>query len=272
MNQRKQHIQDHYGRIAQSGSTGCCSAGGPDPTVQEACCSPAASKTPQWYSNEEVISAPNGSNLGLGCGNPIQSAQLQEGEVVLDLGSGAGFDCFLAARQVGPEGRVIGVDFTPRMISRARALASKNSVKNVEFLLGEMERLPIPDKSVDVVISNCVINLSPDKQQVFHEVSRVLKPGGRLAIEDIIACIELPQEIKEDDRWVSACVGGAETIERLVMMMKDAGFVDIMILPKAETIDAIAEWEPGVKVRDLVASATLTARIPRECDQIDKIG
>ncbi len=261
MNHRKQHIQDHYGRIAQSGSSRCCSAGEPDPRVQEACCSPDGSKTPSWYSIEEMISAPNGSNLGLGCGNPIQSAQLREGEIVLDLGSGAGFDCFLAARQVGPKGRVIGVDFTPRMISRARALASKHSITNVEFVLGELERLPLPDKSVDVVISNCVINLSSDKQRVFHEVSRVLKPGGRLASEDIIACIELPHQIKEDDRWVSACVGGAETIERLVIMIKKAGFVDIMILPKAETIDAIAEWEPGVKVRDLVASATLTARI-----------
>jgi len=262
MNHRKKHIQEHYGRIAELGSSECCSSTDSAQNPRETCCSTDASSIPAWYSGVDLGSVPSDSQLGLGCGNPLESARLQQGEVVLDLGSGAGFDCFLAAKQVGPGGRVIGVDFTPKMVSRAQNIATEHSISNVEFLLGELENLPIPDSSVDVVISNCVINLSSDKQKVFHEVARVLRPGGRLAVEDIVACIELPQSIKEDDRWVSACVGGAETIKRLAAMIKLAGFVDVMILPKADSIKPIAEWEPGVKVRDVIASATVTAKKP----------
>lgn len=159
------------------------------------------------YSTQEITAVPQGANLGLGCGNPHTIAELKAGEVVLDLGSGGGFDCFLASRQVGDTGKVIGVDMTPDMVSRARSNALKGKFTNTDFRLGEIEHLPVADRTVDVIISNCVINLSPDKQQVFHEAFRVLQSGGRLAISDIITTTELPPEIKNDlDELYSGCI------------------------------------------------------------------
>lgn len=176
-----------------------------------------------------------GSDLGLGCGNPHAIAALRPGETVLDLGSGAGFDSFLAAKQVGKTGRVIGVDMTPEMVAKARKLARTDEYSNVEFRLGEIENLPLADSSVDVIMSNCVINLSPDKRRVFREAFRVLKPGGRLAISDVIATAPLPEPVRNDLALYSSCIGGAATIAELGTMLKESGFQNIRIQPKDES-------------------------------------
>jgi arsenite methyltransferase len=248
-------VRDHYGEIGREGC-GC----GPSCCGGEAGASPQSSRL--GYSPEEIASAPAGSDLGLGCGNPQAIASLRPGEVVLDLGSGAGFDCFLAARQVGPSGKVIGVDMTPDMLARARANAGKAGVANVEFRLGEIEHLPVADASVDVVISNCVINLSPDKPGVLREAFRVLRPGGRLAVSDIVATGELPQAVRDDLRMVSACIGGAAAIADLEAMLQEAGFVDVMIEPSAESLPVIGEWAPGTQVEESISSASIRARKP----------
>jgi arsenite methyltransferase len=248
-------VRDHYGEIAREGC-GC----GPSCCGGEAGASSQSSRL--GYSPEEIASAPAGSDLGLGCGNPQAIASLRPGEVVLDLGSGAGFDCFLAARQVGPSGKVIGVDMTPDMLARARANAGKAGVANVEFRLGEIEHLPVADASVDVVISNCVINLSPDKPGVLREAFRVLRPGGRLAVSDIVATGELPQAVRDDLRMVSACIGGAVVIADLEAMLEEAGFVDVMIEPSAESLPVIGEWAPGTQVEESISSASIRARKP----------
>ena len=203
--QIRQNVRNRYKLIALqevNAGTGCC-------TPSSCCGAPTGIASKMGYSEEALSVVPEGSNLGLGCGNPQAFEELQKGEVVLDLGSGGGFDCFLASRRVGETGRVIGVDMTPEMVSKARANAAKGGYSNVEFRLGEIEHLPVADRSVDVIISNCVINLSPDKPQVFREAYRVLKPGGRLAISDIVRTGELPSEIKEDPDAYSGCVSGA---------------------------------------------------------------
>jgi ubiquinone/menaquinone biosynthesis C-methylase UbiE len=179
------------------------------------------------YSEAELAAVPEGANLGLGCGNPQAIAALKPGETVLDLGSGAGFDCFLAARQVGPAGHVIGVDMTPEMIRRARDNAAKAGLANVEFRLGEIEYLPVADASVDVVISNCVINLSPEKLQVFREAFRVLRPGGRLALSDIVATAELPAAVRDDLTLFTGCMAGAAHIDELEQMLSEVGFINM---------------------------------------------
>ena len=213
-------VREAYRKIAQ-GQEGCgCGTCGPD--AKEFAKSIG-------YSEGELAVIPDEANLALSCGNPTGLASLKEGEVVLDLGSGAGFDCFLAATQVGPKGKVIGVDMTPEMIEKARSNAKKNGVENVEFRLGEIENLPVRDNSVDVVISNCVINLSADKPRVFQEVYRVLKPGGRIAISDIALLKELPAKIRESIEAYVGCVGGAILIDEYKKIVEAAGLKDVRV-------------------------------------------
>jgi len=214
------------------------------------------------YSEEDVDSVPEDANMGLGCGNPVAIASLKPGETVVDLGSGGGFDCFLAAKEVGETGKIIGVDMTSEMISRARKNAEKMGTRNVEFRLGEIEHLPVADNSADIIMSNCVINLSPDKPSVYRDAYRVLKPGGRLAISDIVATAPLPAEIRNDLALLSACVGGAATIEDTVDMLKQAGFHDIKITPKHESRELIRQWAPGKNAGDYIVSAYIEAVKP----------
>ena len=222
----KHYVRKNYAKIARKESP-CCE-------TAVSCCGEAdmANFISQkiGYSDEELKSIPEGANLGLGCGNPIALASLKEGETVLDLGAGAGFDCFLAANQVGPTGKVIGIDMTPEMVEKARENAKKSNYTNVEFKLGEIEELPIADDSADIIISNCVINLSPDKKKVFKEAFRVLKPGGRLMVSDIVLLKELPDYIKESiDAYIS-CVSGALLKEDYIAAIKNAGFQDVEII------------------------------------------
>jgi SAM-dependent methyltransferase len=250
----RQQVRQAYGAIAVSGGS-CC---GPS------CCAPSVAAVSQeiGYSDAELAAVPDGANLGLGCGNPQALAALRSGETVLDLGSGAGFDCFLAARQVGGGGRVIGVDMTPDMLSKARANAAQGGYANVEFRLGEIEHLPVADASVDVIVSNCVINLSPDKAQVFREAFRVLRPGGRLALSDMVALAPLPEELRDDPALYTGCIAGAALIDDLRAWLGAAGFVDVRIAPKATGGEFLAQWAPGRKVEDYVASAVIEARKP----------
>lgn len=264
MNERERdktraEVRERYAALARAEQpTSCCAP-------QSSCCgSPdaAATSAALGYSDEELASTPAGANLGLGCGNPQAIAALKPGEVVLDLGSGAGFDCFLAARQVGPEGRVIGVDMTPDMLSRARANAQLGGHRNIDFRLGEIEHLPVADGSIDVILSNCVINLSPDKPQVFHEALRVLKPGGRLAISDVVALGPLPEALKRDIEAYGACISGASQVGELQDMLHAAGFEQIEITIKRDSSAFIKDWIPGSGVEQLIASAELRAVRP----------
>lgn len=202
--------------------------------------------------------------MGLGCGNPQAIAGLKVGETVVDLGSGGGFDCFLAAAKVGETGRVIGVDMTPEMVNKARENARQGDYSNVEFRLGEIEHLPIADDSADVIISNCVINLSPEKQKVFREAYRILKPGGRLAISDVVATAILPPELKNDLDLLSRCVSGAAAPEEIVKMLQTAGFRDIRIQTQEKSREFIKQWIPGTNVQDYVVSATIEAGKPKK--------
>jgi len=221
--QTRKIVREVYGQIAQ-GKEGCgCGSCGPD--VREFAKSIG-------YSEEELKTIPNEANLALSCGNPTALTSLKEGEVVLDLGSGAGFDCFLAAARVGQKGKVIGIDMTLEMIEKARDNAKKNRVKNVEFLLGEIENLPVADNSVDVVISNCVINLSTEKSRVFKEIYRVLKPGGRIAISDIALIKELPEKIRKNIDVYVGCVGGAILVEEYKKIVEISGLKDVKITIK----------------------------------------
>lgn len=219
-------VREGYGRIAQN-QQGCgCGCGTCGPDTKE------FAKT-IGYSEEELKSVPEESNLALGCGNPTALASLKEGEIVLDLGSGAGFDCFLAATKVGSTGKVIGVDMTPEMIDKARNNAQKNRINNVEFRLGEIENLPLADHSVDVVISNCVINLSADKLKVFQEICRILKPGGRIAISDIALLKELPVEIQKSIEAYIGCIAGAMLVEEYKKIVEASGLKEVKVTVKA---------------------------------------
>ncbi len=258
-------VRDSYARIVtKGGNAGCCA-----PAVEtSSCCAPAASPSAEdmsariGYSEDEMKAVPEGANLGLGCGNPQAIAALKPGEVVLDLGAGAGFDAFLAARQVGPAGRVIGVDMTHEMLAKARANARKAGFANVEFRLGEIENLPVADSSVDVVISNCVINLSPDKGRVFAEVFRVLKPGGRVAVSDVVRTAELPADIASDAELMCGCVSGAASVGEVEGWLRAARFDKISVALKEESREAIADWAPGRGVERYVASAVIEAVKP----------
>jgi SAM-dependent methyltransferase len=203
--------------------------------------------------------------MGLGCGNPVALASLKAGQTVVDLGSGGGFDCFLAAKQVGETGRVIGVDMTPEMISTARKNAEKIGTHNVEFRLGEIENLPVGDNVADIIMSNCVVNLSPDKLSVYRDAFRVLKPGGRLAISDVLATAPLPEEIKKDLALVAACVGGAETLADTEQILRKAGFQEINIKPNSVSRELIRQWNPAISsnAADYVVSATIEAVKPK---------
>lgn len=252
-------VRSQYGTVAivESGGCGC----GPS------CCGSTASSAESisrglGYTVEDMKTIPPGANMGLGCGNPQVIAALKAGEVVLDLGSGGGFDCFLAAPQVGQNGRVIGVDMTPEMITRARRNADEGGYDNVEFRLGEIEHLPVADASIDAVISNCVINLSPDKRSVFSETYRVLKPGGRLAVSDVVAFAEMPEEIRQDMALYTGCMAGASMVSELEDMLRTTGFTSICITPKDESASFISEWAPGTDVSDYVVSATIEALKP----------
>lgn len=214
------------------------------------------------YSNDDLDNVPGGADMGLGCGNPRAIAGLSAGETVVDLGSGGGFDAFLAAREVGESGKVIGVDMTPTMISKARNNANKANFENVEFRLGEIEYLPVPDNTVDVIISNCVINLSPNKAQVFNDAFRILKSGGRLAISDVVASCEMPEEMKNDPALYAGCMAGASLIEDLEIILQDSGFKEIKIIPKDESKDFIKDWAPEHNVTDYVLSAHIEAVKP----------
>lgn len=249
-------VRKTYGGIAAGTVTGgCCNStgcGGAAATLSAAI----------GYSDTERFSVPKGADLGLGCGNPQAIASLRAGERVLDLGSGAGFDTFLAARQVGPSGRVIGVDMTAEMIATARANAAKTALDQVEFRLGEIEHLPVPDASVDVIMSNCVINLSPDKPAVFREAFRVLAPGGRLAISDIVAVAPLPAALQEDLAAYTGCVAGAAPIEELEMMLHAAGFTEIKVDITGDSRALVNGWAPSATAGDYVASALIQATRP----------
>lgn len=253
-------VRERYSQVAVANSNQPQSCCGPD------CCSPQETFDLQslklGYSKEELKQVPEGANLALGCGNPQAIAALKAGEVVIDLGSGAGFDAFLAAQQVGKTGKVIGVDMTPSMISKARKNAEKMETTQVEFLLGEIENLPIANETADVIISNCVINLSPEKHKVFREAFRVLKRGGRLAISDIVALKELPETIQSDLALYAGCVSGASTVATLKQLLADSGFVDIRIQPKSESQSVIQDWDKNNSFSDYVISATIEAVKP----------
>jgi SAM-dependent methyltransferase len=251
-------VRDAYAKVAQANNQGA-SCG-----VESSCCGVSDDvaintliSTRLGYSEADLANVPSGADMGLGCGNPRAIASLQPGEVVVDLGAGGGFDCFLAAHEVGAQGRVIGIDMTPDMLSKARLNATKGQFSNVEFRLGEIENLPVADNTADVIISNCVINLSPNKPRVFQEALRILKPGGRLAISDVVATVELPEAMRNDAGLIAGCMGNASLIEDLQAMMTDAGFVDVQIQPKDESKDFIRDWAPDHNVTDYVVSATI---------------
>ncbi len=272
-------VRDEYGQIAKSrGSGSCC---GPAQT----CCGPSP-KAPEdlarhiGYSSEELAGLPEGANMGLSCGNPNALAALKPGEVVLDLGAGGGFDVFIAGKNVGPKGRAIGVDMTAEMLEKARKnmaiYRERTGLDNVEFRLGEIEHLPLPDASVDVVISNCVINLSPDKPQVWREIARVLKPGGRVAVSDVALLRPLPRALAESVEALVGCVAGAVLVSETERMAKEAGLEGIRVKPRAAYVDATVDWQdplykkilaelpPGTKPSDYVTSVEVTARKPGE--------
>jgi arsenite methyltransferase len=275
----RQKVRDGYSQIAQQGNErrgggkSCCGSSAPE-----------AEKLAKYigYSAEELAALPEGANMGLSCGNPNALAALQPGEVVLDLGSGGGFDLFIAGRKVGPTGRAIGADMTPEMIAKARKntgqYRKQSGLDNVEFRLGEIEHLPVADASVDVVISNCVINLSPDKPQVWREIARVLKPGGRVAVSDLALLKPLPSAVLEMVEALVGCVAGAVLVSETERMAQEAGLDQIVLTPKSNYVDGMADWQDplyqkimahlpaGAKASEYITSLEVTARKPtRPC-------
>jgi arsenite methyltransferase len=243
----KSAVRKGYARIAKQNSSCCASS--------ESCCAsvdfkqkgaPVGSRI--GYSEEELKAVPEGANLGLGCGNPVAIASLENGQTVLDLGSGAGFDCFLAASKVGKNGKVIGIDMTPEMIEKASQNAKKGNYKNVEFRLGDIENLPVGDESIDVIISNCVINLAPDKGKVFDEAFRVLKHGGRFMVSDMVSVKEVPESIKNSIEAYVGCLGGAVMKNEYINAIREAGFQDIRIIDETSFPVDLMENDPTVQM------------------------
>jgi arsenite methyltransferase len=244
-------VREHYGSIARGTSTGCAPG----------CCSTAGTAaTTLGYTADQTAAIPDGADLGLGCGNPTAIASLRAGETVLDLGAGGGFDCFIAAHQVGPTGKVIGVDMTADMVARARANARKVNATNVEFRLGEIEHLPVADASIDAILSNCVINLSPDKPAVFREAFRVLRAGGRLAISDVVGTAPIPVELQNQAAALAGCISGAAPLDDVHAMLAAAGFVNVEVTISPRSTEIVGAWLPGIE--KFVASATIEARKP----------
>ena len=242
-------VREHYANVSTKNvgcAPGCCGA------------MPADQSLALGYSQSDLAAVPDGADLGLGCGNPTAIAALRPGETVLDLGAGGGFDCFLAAHAVGPTGTVIGVDMTPEMIARARDNARKISATNVEFRLGEIEHLPVADQTVDAILSNCVINLSPEKEAVFREALRVLRPGGRLAISDVVAIAPIPPELQSQAAALAGCIAGAAPLEDLEAMLARVGFVDIAVTIAPRSAEIVDSWLAGASA--YIASATIEAR------------
>jgi SAM-dependent methyltransferase len=258
----KEMVRARYGSIAVVAEAGCCSP------AASSCCGDTAPGTPaeksrrMGYSEAELAAVPDGANLGLGCGNPQAIAALKLGEVVVDLGSGAGFACFLAAKQVGGAGRVIGVDMTHEMLNKARENAAKTGAGNVEFRLGELEYLPIADNTADAILSNCVINLVPDKAQVFREAFRVLKPGGRLAVSDVVNVAPLPPELKADPALLCGCIAGPAAVEQIESWLAQTGFVDVRVTLQPDSRELVASWAPGRGIENFVISASIEAHKP----------
>jgi SAM-dependent methyltransferase len=257
----KEMVRARYGGIAAGTVSDCCAP-------PASCCGTTAASAvdgkarEMGYSAEELAAVPEGANLGLGCGNPQAIAAMKPGEVVVDLGSGAGFDCFLAARQVDTTGRVIGVDMTHEMLKKARDNAAKVGAANVEFRLGELEHLPIGDNTADVILSNCVINLVPDKAQVFREAFRVLKPGGRLAISDVVNIAPLPTDLAADCALLCGCVAGAAPARDVEVWLQAAGFHGVQVTVKPENRGLVASWAEGRGIENYVASAIIEAHKP----------
>ncbi|MFC2150278.1 arsenite methyltransferase [Calditrichota bacterium] len=253
----KDAVRDLYAKAADGGGCGC--------STDSSCCGDTAGETfteGLGYTADELKTLPAGADLGLGCGNPGALASLNPGETVLDLGSGGGIDCFIAANRVGETGHVIGVDMTPQMITKARANAEKSGFKNVEFRLGEIEHIPVADQSVDVIMSNCVINLAPDKLAVYKDAYRVLKPGGRLAISDIVAIKPLPDSMRQDLELHAGCIAGALTVEELEDTLNEAGFINKQIGIKSSSHRLIDAWQNEDALETYVRSADITAQRP----------
>ena len=254
--QIKNEVKEVYGNIAKSKTTGCscnriCEATDNKPIDQYS--------EVLGYSKNELKEIPDNANLGLGCGNPTAVASLKEGEIVIDLGSGGGFDCFLASKKVGKTGRIIGVDMTEDMIELARKNALKGDYANVEFRLGEIEQLPVEDNFADVIISNCVVNLSSNKENVFKDAARVLKSGGRIAISDVVATSEMPEKLRNDLVCYTGCISGAVEVKKLKSIIESAGFKEVEIRVNECSREYIANWAPGSNVEKYVASAEILA-------------
>ena len=262
--QIRDYVRERYGAIAKQDDASAPSSCGCGDTSTSCCGGAADTKYSEQlgYSAADVAGVPAGADLGLGCGNPLAIASIKPGETVLDLGSGAGFDCLLAARQLNGTGRVIGVDMTPPMIAKARRNTARAGFANVEYRLGEIEHLPVADATVDLIISNCVINLSPEKAQVFREAFRVFKPGGRLAISDVVATKPVPPGLRQKLEAIGACIAGAALVSDLETMLKEAGFARIDIQPRESSRQTIAQWTEDPTVADFVVSAYLTAYKP----------
>ncbi len=261
--QVRQHVRESYAEVAEASNDGsCCGEVASCCGVSDDAAINTLISTRLGYSEDDLTNVPAGADMGLGCGNPRAIASLKAGETVIDLGSGGGFDAFLAAREVGVNGHVIGIDMTPTMISKARKNAEKGAFSQVEFRLGEIEHLPVADNTADIIISNCVINLSPFKDQVFVDAFRVLKPGGRLAISDVVATAVMPDAMKNDPMLHAGCMAGASLMDDLENMMQAAGFEQVRIVPKDESRDFIRDWAPDRGVEDYVVSAYIEAIKP----------